>query len=126
MQLGGIAVTTPHLNTEDEDNVSRLLTEDVVDHTISQNAEYKANKEKVSGIKSSIKTGRTEAGNTDLSRNIKNMSKDKKKANDILQQPGFTNWLNINYNLNKQQFLDAVRLTYQLPIPDLTIRCHCG
>ena len=126
MQLGGIAVTTPHLNTEDEDNVSRLLTEDVVDHTISQNAEYKANKEKVSGIKSSIKTGRTEAGNTDLSRNIENMSKDKKKANDILQQPGCTNWLNINYNLNKQQFLDAVRLTYQLPIPDLTIRCHCG
>ena len=126
MQLGGIAVTTPHLNTEDEDNVSRLLTEDVVDHTISQNVEYKANKEKVSGIKSSIKTGRTEAGNTDLSRNIENMSKDKKRANDILQQPGCTNWLNINYNLNKQQFLDAVRLTYQLPIPDLTIRCHCG
>ena len=126
MQLGGMAVTTPHLNTEVEDNVSRLLIEDVVDHTISQNAEYKANKEKVSGIKSSIKTGRTEAGNTDLSRDIENMSKDKKRANNILQQPGFTNWLNINYNLNKQQFLDAVRLTYQLPITDLTIRCHCG
>ena len=126
MQLGGMAVTTPHLNTEVEDNVSRLLIEDVVDHTISQNAEYKANKEKVSGIKSNIKTGRTEAGNTDLSRDIENMSKDKKRANNILQQPGCTNWLNINYNLNKQQFLDAVRLTYQLPITDLTIRCHCG
>ena len=43
------------------------------------------------------------------------MSKDKIRANDTLQQPGCQNWLNnipieeFNYNLNKQQFLDAMR-----------------
>ena len=42
------------------------------------------------------------------------MSTDQIRANDILQQPGCNNWLNIipieefNYNLNKQQSLDAV------------------
>ena len=32
VQIGGMAVTTLHLNTEAEYNASRLLTTDVVDH----------------------------------------------------------------------------------------------
>ena len=46
------------------------------------------------------------------------MSKNQISANDILQQPGCCNMLNImpieefNHNPNKQQFLDAVGLRY--------------
>ena len=60
------------------------------------------------------------------------MFKDQIRANDIFQQPGCNNWLNIipieefNYNLNKQQFLDEVRIRYQLPLPNLPTRCPCG
>ena len=60
------------------------------------------------------------------------MSTDQIGANGNLQKPGCNNWLNIipveefNYNLNKQQFLNAVRLRYQLPIPNLPTRCPCG
>ena len=106
IQLGGMAVTTPHLNTEAKYNAARLLTKDILDHIISQNTEFKPNKERISEIK--------------------------KTPNDILQQPGCNNWLNIipieefNSNLNKQQFLDAVRLRYQLRIPDLSTQCPCG
>ena len=60
------------------------------------------------------------------------MLKDQIGTNDIPQQPGCNNWLNIipmeefNYSLNKQKFLDAVRLRYQLPILNLPTRCPCG
>ena len=60
------------------------------------------------------------------------MWKDQITANDILQQLGCNNCLNIilieefNYNLNKQQFLGAVWLRYQLPLPNLPTRCPCG
>ena len=76
IQYGGMAVTTPHLNTDTEYNVSRLLTKDIVDHIISRNTEYKPNKERISEIKNNIKKGRTEAQNTNLSRIRENMSKD--------------------------------------------------
>ena len=36
IQLGGMLVTAPHLNTESEYNILRLLTGDM-DHIISQN-----------------------------------------------------------------------------------------
>ena len=48
------------------------------------------------------------------------MSKELIKANGILQQASFNSWLKIilneefNYNLNKQQFLDAERLRHTL------------
>ena len=36
-RLGGMAVTTPHLNTEAEYNPASLLTGDIIDCIISQN-----------------------------------------------------------------------------------------
>ena len=95
IRLGGIAVTTPHLNTEAEHKASRLLTKDIVDDIISQSTEYKPNKERISEIKNNIKKEKTKAENANLSRIRENMSTDQIRANDILQQPGCNNWLNI-------------------------------
>ena len=99
---------------------------------ISQDTEYKPRKEQISEINNNIKKERTKDENTNLSKIRENMSKDQIKANDILQQLGYNNWLSItlieesNYNLNKQRFLDAVQLRYQLPIPNLPTQCPCG
>ena len=71
-----MAVTTLYLNTEAECNASRLLSGDIGDHIISQNAEYKSKKERIFEIKNNIKKGRTKAENTNLSRIRENMSKD--------------------------------------------------
>ena len=79
-----------------------------------------------------MKKERNKAENTNLSRMRENMSKDQIRTNDILQQPGRNSWLSIipveefNCNLNKQQFLDAVGLRYQPPIPYLPTRYPCG
>ena len=124
-----MALTTPHLNTYTEYNASRLFTKDIVYHMINQNTEYKLNKERISKIKNNIKKGRTEAENSNLSLIRENMSKYQIRADDILRQPGCNNWLNItpmeefNYSLNKQQFLDAMRLRYRLSILNLPTRC---
>ena len=40
-----------------EYNASKLLTKDIVDHIISQNKEYKPNKERISEIKNNIIKG---------------------------------------------------------------------
>ena len=74
--LGGIAVTTLHLKTGAKYNASRLLTKDIVDHIISQNTEYKPNKERISETKNNIKKGRTESENTNLRKIRENMSKE--------------------------------------------------
>ena len=114
IQLGGMAVTAPHLNTKAEYNASRLLTKDIVDRTISQDTKYKPNKERISEIKTNIKKERTKSENTNLRRITGNMSKDQIKADGVLQQPRCQNWLKVipieefNYKINKQQFLDAV------------------
>ena len=62
------AVTRPHLNTEAKYNASWLPTGDIADHFVSQNTEYKPNKEIIFVIKNNIKKGRTETENTNLSR----------------------------------------------------------
>lgn len=132
IRLGGLAISIPHLKTETEYNASRTLTEQLIEHVINQNTQFHPNKERISKIKSNIKKQRAETENTNLNKIRENMSRDQLRANDLLQQPGCNNWLNtipieeFNYTLNKQQFLDAVRLRYQLPIPNLPTRCPCG
>ena len=54
IRLGGMAVTTPHLNTEVEYNASRLLSKDIVDRIVSQDTEYKPNKGRISEIKGAL------------------------------------------------------------------------
>ena len=59
MELGQMAVTTPHLNTETECIGSRLLTKNIINHIINQGTEYKPNKERISEIKNNITKERT-------------------------------------------------------------------
>ena len=98
IRLGGMTVTTPHLDTEAGYNASKLLTNYIVDEVISQDTKYKPNKKRNSEIKSSIKKKRkrpTKAEKTNPSINRENMSKDQIRANDVLQQPHSNNWLNL-------------------------------
>ena len=71
-----MAVTTPHLNTEVEYNLSRLLAGDIADHIISQNTKYELNKESISDIKNNFKKGKSEAENTNLRKIRESLSKD--------------------------------------------------
>ena len=54
------------------------------------------------------------------------------RINDIYQEKGVSNWLNVlplkdqGFYLNKQEFWDAIRLRYGWEIPNLPTVCACG
>ena len=55
-----------------------------------------------------------------------------RRLHDITQEKGVTNWLTVlpiaekDFNLNKQQFWDAIRLRYGWNIPNLATHYTCG
>ena len=60
-----------------------------------------------------------------------NMSAKEKRQNEIVTNSS-SNWLTslpleeFNFNLNKMEFWDAIRLRYNWPIPNLPSQCACG
>ena len=92
-----------------------------MDQIISQNTGYRISKKRICEMKNNIKKGGTTSENTILNKIRKNMFKDQIRENGIFQWPACNNCSNVisteefNYNLNKQQFLDAVRLWYRQP-----------
>ena len=55
IRLGGMAVITPHLNTETEYNASRLLTKDIVDHVITKTQNINPTKKESLKLKTTSK-----------------------------------------------------------------------
>ena len=55
IRLGGMAVTTPHFNTETEYNASRLLTKDIVDHVITKTQNINPTKKESLKLKTTSK-----------------------------------------------------------------------
>ena len=55
-----------------------------------------------------------------------------RRAVDLAREKGATNWLSViplkgmDFELNKREFCDAVRLRYDWPIPDKPSICVCG
>ena len=60
------------------------------------------------------------------------MNGDQKRANDIAQMKGASNWLTSlpireeNYVLNKREFYDAIRMRYRWPLKFIPTTCACG
>ena len=54
------------------------------------------------------------------------------RAVDLACEKGASNWLTVirlkdmDFDLNKREFCDAVRLRYDWPIPDNPLVCVCG
>ena len=60
------------------------------------------------------------------------MNGDQKRANEIAQMKGASNWLTSlpireeNYVLNKREFYDAIRMRYRWPLKFIPTTCACG
>ena len=60
------------------------------------------------------------------------MKEEQKRLSNMLQQPGCNNMLNVttideyDYAINKKEFVDAIRPTYNVAITTLPVRCPCG
>ena len=82
--------------------------------------------------KSEIKQKRNEIHKSTLEKIRSNMSDQEKRINEANQESGSYNWLTSlpikenNYNLNKDQFWDALRIRFNWNIPRLPSECACG
>ena len=60
------------------------------------------------------------------------LNDDQRRQNDLNKECGSYNWLTTlplkdhDYNLNKEEFWDALRIRYNWPLPRLPSECACG
>ena len=83
-------------------------------------------------IKLKIKVLRETRNNEKLNEIINQLNEKQQRLNEICKEKGASNWLTVlplsdhDFDLNKQQFWDALRLRYGWPIPNLQSKCVCG
>ena len=82
--------------------------------------------------KSKIKLERFNLQKQTLNELRNEMNDDEKRRNDANQECGSSNWLStlpikeFGYDLNKEQFWDALRIRYNWELPRMPVFCACG
>ena len=111
---------------------SRSITKDPTKVIYEQKNDYETNQIDNKKIKSNIKALGEKRNIEKLNEISNQLSEKQQRLNDIYKNKGASNWLTVlplsdhNFDLNKQQFWDAIRLRYGWPIPNLSLYCVCG
>ena len=131
VRMGGLGLINPSVIADAEYSASIRVSAPLVSkieaqcHEIPEEAEvqqlvYATRKEKDDGLKEELEE-------------VKAMLPDKThRAVDLACEKGASNWLTViplkdmDFDLNKREFRDAVRLRYDWPIPDNPSVCVCG
>jgi hypothetical protein len=132
VKLGGLGIRNLTDWSDIEYNNARSITEKLTTNITEQKKNFNMTKEELSTIKNEMKKARKDRNTNKLSHLRHNMSDKQRRQNDILQESASSNWLTtiplseFQYELNKQEFWDCLRLRYGYPIPGLPTRCPCG
>ena len=131
-RLGGLGITNPenmaaieHLNSV---NLTRSLTENI----LAQNAESEIAQTEIHNIRKTISKNRQQTQKNNLENLLQLLTPNMQRKVHIAQELGASNWLTTlpirakGFNLNKQEFIDAIALRYGWPIEGLPNRCVCG
>ena len=129
---GGLGISSPKTEAPQQYKSSVLITKPHVESILSQDMVQKGDKSEVEALKRE-------------QRNIKKNNEEIKVAEVKAELPvevvpffeqardkGASSWLNAlpieeqGLNLNKEEFRDALRLRYDLPLRDLPSFCTCG
>ena len=131
VRIGGLGLINPSDSADAEYSASIRVSAPLVSkieaqsHETPEEAEvqrlvYATRKEKDDGLKEKLEE-------------VKAMLPDKtQRAVDLACEKGASNWLTViplkdmDFDLNKREFRDAVRLRYDWPIPDNPSVCVCG
>ena len=131
VHMGGLGLINPSVSADAEYSASIRVSAPLVSKIEAQPYEtpeeaevqpqvYATRKEKDDGLKEELEE-------------VKAMLPDKtQRAKDLACEKGASNWLTViplkdtDFDLNKREFRDAVRLRYDWPIPDNPSVCVCG
>ena len=131
-KLGGLGIDIVHEISDYEYEASRKVTQRLIKKVIDQDMNVEENNLEVKMTKTEINKERQERRQNNLSVLKESMSDKQRRVNEILQEHGSSNWLNVlpieelNYSLSKNEFWDAVRLRYEWPIPNMPNLCSCS
>ncbi|XP_057302766.1 uncharacterized protein LOC130636933 [Hydractinia symbiolongicarpus] len=131
-RLGGLNLTIFPDDAQVQFNNSRMITKCLVDSIKKQDIDGIYDVGKTKTAKAQVRTLKLDIQKENLALCRNNMTVKQVKVNDINQQKGVSNWLNVlpiteqGFYLNKQEFWDAMRLRYNWSIPNLPSSCVCG
>lgn len=129
--MGGLGIDEVQKRSEYEYNASRKFTEKLVENIKKQDSTTRDLKQHHQEIKAEIRRQRRENNEKNLQEILSMMSPKDQRQHEITTD-GLSNWLTslpleeFNFNLNKREFWDSLRLRYNWPIPNMPLHCACG
>ena len=127
-RFGGLGITIVHEIAEFEYNNSKKMTKSLTNKILMKDVPI-IDEELT---KSVIKNERLKHHEIKLKNLRSRMNDHEKRQNDLMRESGSYNWLvalpikEVGYDLNKEQFWDALRIRYNWELPRLPSDCACG
>ena len=131
-RLGGLGITNPVLVANKEFENSSRLTAALTNHIIEQDISAEADIRAQHMINMAISNDRQTEQHATLRRSMQELSMSLRRKVEAAQELGASNWLTTlpirakGFNLNKQEFTDAIALRYGKPVDGLPSICVCG
>ena len=130
-RYGGLGISIFHSIAVFEYENSRKITSTLRNLVKDQNTQFSIDHVGVTNIKPTIKTKR-EIRYKEILEDLRGkMSLKEKRLNDVTQEQGASNWLTTyplteyEFDLNKQQFWDSIRIQYGWDIKNIPTTCSC-
>ena len=127
-RFGGLGIKIVHQNANFEYENSQKMTANLKSSILKQDM----NENEQSKTKQQIKSDRLKLHQEKLTKLRSEMNDHEKRQNEANQENGSYNWLTTlpikenGYDLNKEQFWDALRIRYNWELPRLPSECSCG
>ena len=131
-RMGGLGIVNPSEMAATEYQNSIRLTADLTEYIVNQNAEGEIDINQQQEIRRTIEKEREQSQKETLQQLTQQMSSLLQRKLAIAQEVGASNWLTSlpirakGFNLNKQEFCDALALRYGWPVEGLPEKCACG
>ena len=130
-RMGGLGMTNPSESAESEYSASIRMSAPLVDKIIAQSNETPDDAD-VRKLMHAVRKERDDDLKGKLEELKVSLPAKTQRAVDLACEKGASSWLtaiplkDMNFDLSKREFRDALRLRYDWPIPDSPSVCVCG
>ena len=129
--VGGLGFTDPVLSSSSEYEASIKVTNQLVRRIVEQELQPPDASE-IRRLQLSTRKQKDDCLSERLEQVKNSLSTKTKRTVELATEKGSSNWLSViplkelDYNLNKKEFRDAIKLRYDWEITDTPMICACG
>ena len=131
VRLGGLGLINPARTASQEYEASVKITGPLVRQIIKQ-AQEPPDETEIKTLQANARREKDELLKRQCEQVRESLSSKTERAVELAAEKGASNWLTVipikemNFNLNKREFRDAIKLRYDWEIADLPAMCTCG